>query len=88
MIITETRTVYRAKGAPRSRFTRQAAYHDAAKLAWRAAHPCECEAADHSVGDSGYTCEWHTDEGRLRGAAVIDRLARLWMRRDRKAVSK
>lgn len=88
MIATSTRTVYRGEGARRWRFSRLAAYRDAARAAWWKKHPCECERAEHEVGYPGFTCGLHDPEAVQRRAAAVDRLARLWMRRDRKGATK
>lgn len=89
MIAVESVTVtaYRSSSRRRKRFTKLAAYRDAAKLAWRQAYPCECEA------ETGYTCGEHRvpsgeDAINLRATyrrKVVDRLAR-WLRwRDSRA---
>lgn len=81
-IVRLTRTVYRAHGSCRSRFTKQAAYRDAAMLVWWKKYPCRCDYGDEFT--SGEACEWHTDDGKEWRVKVAYRLARLWMRRDRK----
>lgn len=87
MITTSKRTVYRGNGARLWRFTKAAAYRDAARAAWWKKHPCECERPEHDTGYPGFTCEGHTDEGRAHRAAVVERLARMWMRRDRQPIT-
>lgn len=82
MITTATRTVYRAEGSRRWRFTKTAAYLDAARAAWWQKHPCQCEKSNDF--DSGYVCESHGAEQTDRRAKAVVRLARAWMRRDRK----
>lgn len=84
-------TAYRSSAGRRKRFTKLAAYRDAAKLAWRQAYPCECEA------ETGYTCGEHRDvrlfEGQDIGPRaayrrkVIRRLVRWLMWRDRREVT-
>ncbi len=88
MIETSTRTVYRGEGARRWRFTKQSAYRDAALAAWWKERRCECDGPDFAAGYPGSTCEWHTPEAAERRIATVDRLVRLWMRRDRKRGTK
>lgn len=95
MILAETRTVYRIAGKRRLWNTKAAAYKHLARAAFYRKHACRCaeeycvrharEGRDNGQGDvmmvsSAAMAQWREH--------AIQRLARLWMRRDRKAVSK
>jgi hypothetical protein len=54
-------------------------------LAWFAKYPCECSRGDHVTPPD--TCGSHDEYGTIRRVKVAFRIARLWMRRDRKVAS-
>jgi hypothetical protein len=102
VVLQETRTIYRSAVGRRARFTRKAAYLDAAWQAWRAKYPCQCES------ETGYVCDNHYVDCRacvLEAADVVpgihgvphahehpskktvDRLARWLQWRDRRVAA-
>lgn len=74
-ITREPAVVFKAAG--RRYFTRKAAINALARQTIR--RRCECESADWSAGDGGFTCNLHKDP--LRYAKIKRRLAGLIARR-------
>ena len=71
MVTAETATVYRGGG--RRWFSATSAAKAEAGRYYRLRHPCECDAADPSIGYPGEYCGWH-DKHRVR---FLRRVAKL-----------